>query len=78
MIVYHLERQKVAESLPFIEIAWERLRKIPGKDSIDFHVVDKLRNAVRNKADFTFSDFCSVEPALTVDSLVPVDYGLVP
>ena len=63
VIVYHLERQEITESLPYIEKAWERLQKIPGKDSFDFYVVDKLRKAVRNMADFTFSDFYSVEPA---------------
>ena len=61
VIVYHLERLEMAKSLPFIEIAWERLQKIPGKDSFEFHVVDRLRKAVRNKTEFTFSDFRSVE-----------------
>ena len=62
VIVYHLERQEITESLPYMDIAWERLQNIPGKDSFDFYVVDKLRNAVWNKADFYFSKFCSVEP----------------
>ena len=60
LIVYHLERQEIAESLPYIEIAWERLQKIPGKDSFDFYVVDKLRNAVLNRDNFSFSGFCAV------------------
>ena len=59
VIVYHLERHELAESLPYIETAWERLQKIPGKDSFDFLVVDKLRNGVRNKPDFSFTKFCS-------------------
>ena len=54
VIVYHLERQEIAESLPYIETAWERLQKIPGKDSFDFHVVDKIRSAVRTTSDFRF------------------------
>ena len=62
VIVYHLERQEIAESLPFIEIAWERLQKIPGKDSFDFHVVDKLRNTAQSNPDFSSSEFCCKEP----------------
>ena len=63
VIIYHLERREIAESLPYIEIAWERLQRIPGKDSFDFHVMDKLRKAIQNKADFSFSKFCGEEPS---------------
>ena len=61
VIVYHLERQEITESLPYIEKAWKRLQKIPGKDSFDFYVVNKLHNAVQNKKDFCWSEFCCRE-----------------